>query len=120
MKKNGGRFHKDKEPKYGEPFYGEYMSQYISKNYHPGDKVRIKIWYITEPYDELQDVETKELAEQRASKFISPEKCLTWLSENHVLELLEEQQPEGYEEMIQQLQVLERYWKQGFYVYSWG
>lgn len=38
---NGGRLRAGDEPKYGEPFYGEYMQQYINRNYKPGDRVRI-------------------------------------------------------------------------------
>lgn len=39
---NGGRFHKGVEPKYGEPFYADYMKQYISENFTLGDKLHIK------------------------------------------------------------------------------
>lgn len=39
---NGGRLHKNAEPKYGEPFYDSYMKQYILIHYKPGDKIRIK------------------------------------------------------------------------------
>ena len=39
---NGGRFHKGVEPKYGEPFYADYMKQYISENFMLGDKLHIK------------------------------------------------------------------------------
>lgn len=38
---NGGRLRAGEEPKYGEPFYGNYMQQYISANYNLGDKVSI-------------------------------------------------------------------------------
>ena len=39
--KNGGRLRYGEEPAYGEPFYDEYMHQYISANFSLGDKVRI-------------------------------------------------------------------------------
>lgn len=36
---NGGRIRKEKEPRIGEPFYGKYMKQYITKTFHPGNKI---------------------------------------------------------------------------------
>jgi len=38
---NGGRLHKGEEPKYGQPFYGDYMKQYISAHYNLGDRVKV-------------------------------------------------------------------------------
>lgn len=38
---NGGRTRKEREPRIGEPFYGEYMKQYITKTFHPGDKISV-------------------------------------------------------------------------------
>lgn len=39
---NGGRLRPNEEPKFGEPFYGEYMKQYLSLYYKPGDRVRLQ------------------------------------------------------------------------------
>lgn len=41
--KNGGRYEKDREPAYGEPFYGEYMQQLIKKDYELGDKIQVEM-----------------------------------------------------------------------------
>ena len=41
--KNGGRYEKDREPAYGEPFYGKYMEQLIKKDYELGDKIQIEM-----------------------------------------------------------------------------
>ena len=38
---NGGRLIKGEEPKYGQPFYGDYMKQYILAHYNLGDKVKV-------------------------------------------------------------------------------
>ena len=39
--KNGGRIQKNREPKFEEPFYREYMEQFIDRNYNLGDKVKV-------------------------------------------------------------------------------
>ena len=39
---NGGRLRKGEEPRFGEPFYGDYMKQYLSLHYKPGDKVKLQ------------------------------------------------------------------------------
>lgn len=39
--KNGGRLRKNEEPRYGEPFYGEYTRKKIESDYQPGDMVQI-------------------------------------------------------------------------------
>lgn len=41
--KNGGRYEKDREPAYGEPFYGKYMEQLIKKDYELGDKIQVEM-----------------------------------------------------------------------------
>ena len=41
--KNGGRYEKDREPAYGEPFYGKYMAQLIKKDYELGDKIQVEM-----------------------------------------------------------------------------
>lgn len=38
---NGGRIRENEEPKFGEPFYGEYMEQILPLHYKPGDRVKI-------------------------------------------------------------------------------
>lgn len=42
---NGGRFAATQEPKWGEPFYENYMNHVLQRDYAPGDKVRICIKY---------------------------------------------------------------------------
>lgn len=39
---NGGRFHSNEEPKFGEPFYGDYMKQFVKLHYKPGDRVKLQ------------------------------------------------------------------------------
>lgn len=39
---NGGRLRKGEEPRYGEPFYGKYLKQYMSLHYKLGDKVKLQ------------------------------------------------------------------------------
>ncbi|MEE1255558.1 MAG: hypothetical protein UHN47_03465 [Lachnospiraceae bacterium] len=39
---NGGRIRENEEPKFGEPFYGEYMQQFLSLHYKPGDRVKLQ------------------------------------------------------------------------------
>lgn len=39
---NGGRLRKNEEPKFGEPFYGEYMKQFLPLHFKPGDKVKLE------------------------------------------------------------------------------
>ena len=39
---NGGRLRTNEEPKFGEPFYGEYMKQFLSVHYKPGDRVKLQ------------------------------------------------------------------------------
>ena len=41
--KNGGRYEKDREPAYGEPFYGKYMEQLIKRDYELGDKIQVEM-----------------------------------------------------------------------------
>lgn len=38
---NGGVLRLGENPKYNEPFYGEYMKQYLLANYKAGDKIRL-------------------------------------------------------------------------------
>lgn len=41
--KNGGRYEKDREPAYGEPFYGKYMAQLVKRDYELGDKIQVEM-----------------------------------------------------------------------------
>lgn len=72
-----------------------------------------------EPLEFLEENWSKEEAEQHAAYFVLPDKCLAFIKENHIIELLEQQKPDEYEDMIQQLRVLMEYWEQGYYVWSW-
>lgn len=40
--KNGGRLREGDEPKFDEPFYGEYMKQFLPLHFKPGDRVRLQ------------------------------------------------------------------------------
>ena len=77
------------------------------------------IWTSYEDFDYLECNSSKEEAEQHASHFVPPDKCLSYIKDNHVIDLIEQQKPADYEDMIQQLRVLIEYWDQGYYVYSW-
>lgn len=74
--------------------------------------------YFNSYYLELEQCISEEEAKQHAACFISPEKSLNYIRENKIIELLEKQMPEEYEDMIQQLRVLIGYWEQGYYVIS--
>lgn len=39
---NGGRIRAKEEPRFGEPFYGDYMKQFLQLHYKPGDKVQLQ------------------------------------------------------------------------------
>ena len=81
--------------------------------------IRDLIWTSYEDFDFWECNSSKEEAEQHASYFVPPDKCLSYIKDNHVIDLIEQQKPADYEDMIQQLRVLIEYWEQGYYVYSW-
>ena len=58
-------------------------------------------------------------AERMASCFVLPEKCLEFIAQNDVAGLLEEQKPEDYQDMLEQIHILTSHWQQGYYVYFW-
>lgn len=80
--------------------------------------IRNLIWTIYEDYDFWESNSSKDEAEQKASHLVSPDKCLSYIKDNHIIELLEQQKPEDCEDMMQQLRVLIEYWEQGYYVCS--
>lgn len=80
----------------------------------------MNVMYINfEPLEFLEENWSKEEAEQRASYFVPPDKCLAFIKENHIIELIEQEKPDEYEDMIQQIRVLMDYWEQGYYVWEW-
>lgn len=40
---NGGRFEKNREPAYGEPFHSDYMEQLVKRDYQIGDKLQVEM-----------------------------------------------------------------------------
>lgn len=79
----------------------------------------MNVMYINfEPLEFLEENRSKEEAEQRASCFVPPDKCRAFIKDNHIIELIEQEKPDEYEDMIQQIRVLMDYWEQGYYVWE--
>lgn len=62
---------------------------------------------------------TKIEAENIAKKFVQPSKCIDYIENNKIIEKIEKNKPDNYEDMIFTLQNLINKWKDGYYVYKW-